>query len=220
MQWLIASHVLHSSWANCLSVNSVAGFWLRPQSPKTHWANPFPIPIFLGSAGRSTSLVVFTEAAKIHRGRQGRKARGWMSPQVSRFLRQEVLTFAVWPGTIAHFSFSKVSILASIYMHSTLLTSYFFIECATSRTSSLFFPKLSFCLSLSLFFFFFGLKTMKGTEPPWGQTHHPPLSNDFSLSNDISCQKKREKRSLSDLVKTIIASHSGRADEFLVGSSS
>lgn len=72
---------------------------------------------------------------------------------------------------------------------------------------------------------FFGLKTMKGTGLPRGWTHHPSMSNDISLSDDISQKELTmpsnwNKKDHSDLVKTIIAAHSSRADEFLAGSSS
>lgn len=51
------------------------------------------------------------------------------------------------------------------------------------------------------------------------------MSNDISLSDDISQKELTmpsnwSKKDHSDLVKTIIAAHSSRADEFLAGSSS
>lgn len=66
---------------------------------------------------------------------------------------------------------------------------------------------------------------MKGTGLPRGRTHHPSMSNDISLSDDISQKEltmpsNLRKKAHSDLVTTIIAAHSSRADEFLAGSSS
>lgn len=66
---------------------------------------------------------------------------------------------------------------------------------------------------------------MKGTGLPRGWAHHPSMSNDISLSDDISQKKLTmpsnwRKKDHPDLVKTIIAAHSTRADEFLAGSSS
>lgn len=40
-------------------MNSVAGSWLHPQCPKTHWANPFPFSYFFRVSGEVCSSFFF-----------------------------------------------------------------------------------------------------------------------------------------------------------------
>lgn len=126
-------HTLPSSWDNCLTVNSVAALWLRPQSPKTHCANLFPFPyFFLGSAGKVCTSFHWG-SGKIRGGRQAGRTWGvesqlrspgsWgisLSGQV-----QFHFFFLLLPILLLEaFVITNINVFAHVYCDGTVLYTY------------------------------------------------------------------------------------------------